>query len=52
MSVLIREALDTDKSAFVEFALSLCKFNRSNHNEQSKYDDFDKRSGAWEKAYG
>lgn len=42
MTVLIREAVAGDKNAFVEFALSLCRFNRSMHHEQCKYDDFDK----------
>ncbi len=42
MPVLIREALDQDKDVFVEFALSLSRFNRSMHHEPCHYDDFNK----------
>lgn len=41
MNVEIRRAKETDKNVFVDFALKLSQFNRRNHNERCKYDDYE-----------
>ncbi len=40
MKASIRKAVDGDRAAFIEFALQLSRFNRSNHDERCKYDDY------------
>lgn len=40
MEVKIRKAVDDDKKAFIDFTVKLSKFNRSNHKEECKYDDY------------
>lgn len=38
--VSIRQAVDSDLEVFIEFTLKLARYNRSNHSETCKYDDF------------
>lgn len=40
LSIVIRRAVEGDKSAFVEMTLKLTEFNRENHDSKVKYDDF------------
>lgn len=42
MKVVIREALKEDKSTVVGYAMELSRFNRAHHEENCKYDNFDK----------
>jgi GNAT superfamily N-acetyltransferase len=41
MKIEIRRALDTDKSIFIDFAVKLSKFNRNNHTNECKYDNYE-----------
>jgi len=41
MKVEIRQAVDSDKNIFIDFAVKLSRFNRANHNSECKYDDFE-----------
>ena len=41
MKVKIRQAIESDKNIFIDFAVNLSKFNRSNHNSECKYDDYE-----------
>ncbi|KUO53501.1 MAG: hypothetical protein APF76_11870 [Desulfitibacter sp. BRH_c19] len=41
MEVKIRRAVESDKDIFVGFTVKLGKFNRSNLNNECKYDDFE-----------
>lgn len=38
--MIIRKAVDSDREFYREFAVKLSEFNRSNHPEHSKYDDY------------
>lgn len=40
MVTIIREAGNADKETFVDFTLALSRFNRMNHPQECKYDDF------------
>ncbi len=40
MDIIIRKAIDSDKSFFVDFAVKLSEFNRSKHDQRCKYDDY------------
>lgn len=40
MNILIRQAQECDKNAYLDFAVKLCRFNRENHDLKCKYDDF------------
>lgn len=41
MNIKIRRATDSDKNIFIDFTVKLSKFNRSNHSEECKYDDYE-----------
>jgi GNAT superfamily N-acetyltransferase len=41
MKAKIRQAMDSDQEVFVEFAVKLSQFNRSNHSGDCKYDDYE-----------
>lgn len=41
MEVTIRRAEDKDRETFLQFVQELSKFNRSNHPEQVRYDDYE-----------
>lgn len=41
MKVEIRQAEDKDKDTFVNFAVKLSNFNRTNHSDESKYDNYE-----------
>ncbi|HYK72166.1 MAG TPA: GNAT family N-acetyltransferase [Pseudoneobacillus sp.] len=41
MIVEIREAVDSDKDIFIEFAIKLSNFNRKNHSDECKYDHYE-----------
>jgi GNAT superfamily N-acetyltransferase len=41
MNIKIRQAKVDDKSTYVDLAVKLSKFNRENHDEKCKYDDFE-----------
>ena len=41
MKVEIRQAVDSDKDIFIDFAVQLSKFNRNNHNSECKYDNYE-----------
>lgn len=38
---MIREATDSDKNIFIEFSLKLARYNRNNHRDECKTDNFD-----------
>lgn len=40
MQVKIRQAVDNDKNTFINFVMRLSEFNRSNHDNVCKYDDY------------
>jgi len=37
----IRQASEADKKLFIDFAVKLSNYNRQNHSDQCKYDDYD-----------
>jgi GNAT superfamily N-acetyltransferase len=41
MNIKLREAVEKDKNVFVEFTVKLSKFNRGNHSDECKYDDYE-----------
>lgn len=41
MKVKIRQAIDSDKNTFVDFTVKLSKFNRRNHKNECKYDNYE-----------
>jgi len=41
MEVKLRQAIDTDENIFIDFTIKLSKFNRSNHSDICKYDDYE-----------
>lgn len=41
MKTEIRKALDSDKELFIDFTVKLSKFNRNNHNNECKYDNYE-----------
>lgn len=41
MKINIRQAVDSDKNIFIDFVVKLSKFNRSNHNDKCKYDNYE-----------
>lgn len=41
MQATIRNAINSDKQAYVDFSLKLSRFNRSRHSDNCKYDDYD-----------
>ncbi|MFA8451174.1 MAG: GNAT family N-acetyltransferase [Bacteroidales bacterium] len=41
MEVIIRKALDKDYDYFIESTIKLSQFNRNQHGEKCKYDDYD-----------
>jgi len=41
MKLEIRQAVDTDKSNFIDFSIKLSRFNRNNHNNECKYDNYE-----------
>ncbi len=49
MDIMIRRALDKDKSNYIEFAMKLSEFNRSNHKAECKYDNYEMVLGAIKK---
>ena len=40
MTIKIRQAVERDKNIFIDFTVELSEFNRNNHNDESKYDDY------------
>ncbi|KAB3538543.1 hypothetical protein F8154_01825 [Alkaliphilus pronyensis] len=40
MKVKIRQAVESDKNTFVNFAIKLSEFSRQNHSIISKYDNY------------
>lgn len=40
MNVKIRQTIESDIDNFIDFTVKLSKYNRSNHNSESKYDDY------------
>lgn len=40
MKVNIRQAVDSDKEKFIYWVVKLSNFNRTNHNNKCKYDDY------------
>lgn len=40
MTIKIRQAVERDKNIFIDFTVKLSEFNRNNHNDESKYDDY------------
>jgi len=40
MEVKIRKAAENDKDTFINFVMKLSRFNRSNHDNACKYDDY------------
>ncbi|MTI71589.1 MAG: GNAT family N-acetyltransferase [Firmicutes bacterium] len=40
METKIRQADESDKKVFIDYSIKLSKFNRVNHNNDSKYDDY------------
>lgn len=42
MKIMIRKALDEDKNNYIEFVTKLSEFSRSNHREESKYDNYER----------
>ena len=41
MEIKVRQAVERDKNTFVDFTVTLSKFNRSNRNNEYKYDDYE-----------
>ncbi|MBC2580161.1 hypothetical protein [Clostridium sp. DJ247] len=41
MKVEIRQVVNSDKDIFIDFAVKLSKFNRNNHNNECKYDNYE-----------
>ncbi|WP_432666186.1 GNAT family N-acetyltransferase [Wukongibacter baidiensis] len=41
MDIIVRKALEKDRSNYVKFAIKLSEFNRSNHREECRYDNYD-----------
>lgn len=41
MEIVFKIAEESEKDTFVKFGLMLREFNRQNHNEQNKYDNFE-----------
>lgn len=41
VDIKIRQATESDKEIFSEFAVRLSEFNRSNHDSKCKYDDYE-----------
>lgn len=41
MRTEIRQATDRDKELFIDFTVKLSKFNRNNHNNECKYDNYE-----------
>lgn len=39
MEITIRQVIDSDREPFVNFTVQLSRFNRSNHDNQCKYDN-------------
>jgi len=40
MNIKIRRASEEDRNDYIQFAINLSKFNRSNHKEKCKYDNY------------
>ena len=40
MAIKIRQAVESDKDTFIDFAVKLSQFSRKNHDIESKYDDY------------
>ncbi|SKC81909.1 GNAT family N-acetyltransferase [Maledivibacter halophilus] len=41
MEAKVRQAVDSDRDIFVDYTVKLSKFNRSNHANESKNDDYE-----------
>jgi len=41
MEVTIRRAVDSDEEIFIDFVLKLSEYNRTNHNNECKYDNYE-----------
>ncbi|MEH7884226.1 GNAT family N-acetyltransferase [Bacillus sp. JJ1609] len=41
MKVEIRQAVDSDRDIFIEYAVKLSNFNRKNHNSECTYDNYE-----------
>jgi len=38
--MIVRTTSDSDKNIFIEFSLKLARYNRNNHLDECKYDNF------------